>query len=135
MIIFSQLAKNFDRINFDKIVTDASMREYLGYDIPEGRVLLDWKGRIKKASDRAPPTRTIPKRVLGRRAPSKKNAGKPSKAAPKRDAPNKGKGKMPEASTWPNLEPVVEVVYEAIAAPGLSSENHPSAVQSDPGMP
>jgi hypothetical protein len=38
MIIFSQLGKIFERINFDKIVTNASMREYLEYDIHEGRV-------------------------------------------------------------------------------------------------
>jgi hypothetical protein len=56
-ITFSWLGKIFERINFDKIVPDASMREYLGYDIPEGRVPLDRRGKIKKTSDMAPPTR------------------------------------------------------------------------------
>jgi hypothetical protein len=57
MITFSRLGKIFERINFDKIVTDASMREYLEYDIPEGRVPLDQRGKIKKTSDKMPPTR------------------------------------------------------------------------------
>jgi len=37
MITFSLLGKNIERINFNKIVTGANMKEYLGYDILEGR--------------------------------------------------------------------------------------------------
>jgi hypothetical protein len=68
MIAFSWVIENFPQINFNMIVTNDSMREYLWYIIPEGRVPLDKKGHVKK--DRSPSTQTIHERVLGKKAPS-----------------------------------------------------------------
>jgi hypothetical protein len=40
--------KKFDDIDFDKLVTDAAMRDHLGYNIPENKTLLSMKGKAKK---------------------------------------------------------------------------------------
>lgn len=134
MIIFSRLEKNFERINFDKIVTDASMRKYLGYDILEGRVPLSREGKIKKSSDKAPHTRSVAKRVPSRWAQSKKNVGKSTKAISKHDALNNWKGKI-DARGFKATCSVMEAVPKATAASSRSSEDHLGAVQNDPGMP
>jgi hypothetical protein len=44
MISCSQQGVNqIDGIDFDKIVTDATLREHFGYNIPKNKVLLDKK--------------------------------------------------------------------------------------------
>jgi hypothetical protein len=56
MISFSLQEANIERINFDNIVTDASMREHLRYRIPEGKILLNKKGKSKKKKAPQPET-------------------------------------------------------------------------------
>jgi hypothetical protein len=50
-------AKVFDKIDFDQIVMDASMREHLGYIIPENKTPLNMKGIAK------PLAASLPRRV------------------------------------------------------------------------
>jgi hypothetical protein len=37
-------------MDFDTIVTDAALRERVGYNIPEGKVMLDMRGKLKNGS-------------------------------------------------------------------------------------
>jgi hypothetical protein len=46
--------KKFDDIDFDKLVTDAAMRDHLGYSIPKNKTLLSMEGRAKKPEGAAP---------------------------------------------------------------------------------
>lgn len=56
MISYSQQGLNqTDGIDFDKIITDAALREHFGYLIPKNKVLLDNKGKpLKKPKTFAP---------------------------------------------------------------------------------
>jgi hypothetical protein len=55
MLMYSRQGLNqTNGIDFDKIVTDAVMREYLGYNIPESKVLLDRKGKSLRKKVDAP---------------------------------------------------------------------------------
>lgn len=40
--------KKLDDIDFNKLVSDAALRDPLGYNIPENKTLLNMKGRAKK---------------------------------------------------------------------------------------
>lgn len=85
IITFSQLPKNVKQMDFDHIVIDASLREYLGYQIPEDKVLLDSKGKAKKVQQDkvgVSPLKSIPEKASAKKEPAKKDVGKPSKAAP-----------------------------------------------------
>lgn len=48
IIAFSRLPANADRMNFDNIVTAASMQKYLGYTIPNNKTMLNRRGNKKK---------------------------------------------------------------------------------------
>jgi hypothetical protein len=61
MTSWSQDGMNIiDEINFDNIVTDDNMRAYLGYVIPEDKVLLDKKGRSMKKKKTDVPEASVP---------------------------------------------------------------------------
>jgi hypothetical protein len=77
-----------------------------------GEALLDRRGKIKKTSDKAPPTKSLAEKVPVKRAPSKKNSATTSKVILKRKALSKGKEKMPTALRKPMLKPVAEAVPE-----------------------
>jgi hypothetical protein len=60
MITLSQLQVNIRKIDFDNIVTDANMREHFGYQIPEGKVILDKMGKSKKKTQKGETRTALP---------------------------------------------------------------------------
>jgi hypothetical protein len=60
-------AKKFEEVDFDNIVTEENLRQFLRYNIPRDKKTITKRGAVKKRSDAPPsPRPVIKKRPFGR---------------------------------------------------------------------
>jgi hypothetical protein len=55
-------ADKFEEVDFDNLVTEENLRQFLGYDIPRDKQLITKRGAIKKRSDAPPSPRPATKK-------------------------------------------------------------------------
>jgi hypothetical protein len=55
-------AEKFEEVDFDSLVTEENLRQFLGYDIPRGKQLITKSGAIKRKSDAPPSPRPAAKK-------------------------------------------------------------------------
>jgi hypothetical protein len=86
--------KKFDEIDFDKLVTDAALRDHLGYHIPENKTLLNMKGRAKgfegpvpRASKKPIKKRAADPEIVVKERVAKKKKTTPLAACPPKHVP------------------------------------------------
>jgi hypothetical protein len=60
-------AEKFDEVDFDNLVTEENLRQFLGYNIPRDKRTITKRGAVKKRNDAPPsPRPVIKKRPFGR---------------------------------------------------------------------
>jgi hypothetical protein len=76
--------KKFDDIDFDKLVTDAAMKDHLGYSSPKNKTLLSMEGRAKKPEGAVPRAfrKPIQKRAMDPETVVTERVGKKKKVTP-----------------------------------------------------
>ncbi|XP_062161875.1 uncharacterized protein LOC133868887 [Alnus glutinosa] len=55
-------ADKFEEVDFDNLVTEENLRQFLGYDIPRDKQLITKRGAIKKRNDAPPSPRPVTKK-------------------------------------------------------------------------
>jgi hypothetical protein len=60
-------AEQFDDIDFDHIVTDEAMKQFLGYSIPENKKMMTKRGKAKKKGDAPTKALKFPKQLAKKR--------------------------------------------------------------------
>jgi hypothetical protein len=61
-------AENFEEVDFDNLVTEENLRQFLGYDIPRDKQIITKRGAVKKRNDAPPSPRPVTKKRPFRRA-------------------------------------------------------------------
>jgi hypothetical protein len=61
-------ADKFEEVDFDNLVTEENLRQFLGYDIPRDKQLITKRGVVKKRSDAPPSPRPVAKKRHFRKA-------------------------------------------------------------------
>jgi hypothetical protein len=61
-------AEKFEEVDFDNLVTEKNLRQFLGYDIPRDKQLVTKRGAIKKRNDAPPSPRPVTKKRPFKRA-------------------------------------------------------------------
>jgi hypothetical protein len=61
-------AENFEEVDFDNLVTEENLRQFLGYDIPRDKQLITKRRAVKKRNDAPPSPRPVTKKRPFRRA-------------------------------------------------------------------
>jgi hypothetical protein len=80
-------ADKFEEVDFDNLVTEENLRQFLGYDIPRDKQLITKRGAIKKRNDAPPSPRPV----------TKKRPFRSSEEVPK-DVPSRKKQSIPLAA-------------------------------------
>jgi hypothetical protein len=60
--------EKFEEVDFDNLVTEENLRQFLGYDIPRDKQLITKRGDVKKRNDTPPSPRPVTKKRPLRRA-------------------------------------------------------------------
>jgi hypothetical protein len=123
-------AEKFEEVNFDSLVTEENLREFLGYNIPRDKQLITKRGAIKKKSDAPPSPRPAAKKRLLRSSdevpegvPVQKKQNIPLAALGARrtppSAPSSGVNAEEGSASFRGFIPEFSPTPEASAAPSL----------------
>jgi hypothetical protein len=55
-------AEKFDEVDFDNLVTEENLRQFLGYNIPRDKRTITKRGAVKKRNDAPPSPRPVIKK-------------------------------------------------------------------------
>jgi hypothetical protein len=123
-------ADKFEEVDFDNLVTEENLRQFLGYDIPRDKQLITKRGAIKKRNDAPPSPRPVTKKrpfksseQVSEDVPSWKKQSIPLAALGARrtppSVPSSGVNVEEGSASFRSFIPEVSPTPEASAAPSF----------------